>query len=78
MNITKHAFQRMQERNFTPEMLGRLLNGKIIVLPSRDDTSIVIGRADGNIWAVIVASEDTVVSVRRAHRDEVAIWNSKS
>ena len=48
MNITKHALERMAERGFTSEMLVALMNGKHIIVPTRDDKFLMIGRADGN------------------------------
>lgn len=78
MNITKHALERMAERGFTSEMLVALMNGKHIIVPTRDDKFLMIGRADGNFWTLILAKDMySVVSVRRSHNSEVAKWNSK-
>jgi uncharacterized DUF497 family protein len=78
MNITKHALKRMAERGFTPEMLAALMNGKNVVVPTRDDKFLVIGKADGNFWTLILAKDMySIVSVRRSHNSEVVKWNSK-
>jgi uncharacterized DUF497 family protein len=78
MNITKHALERMAERGFTPEMLATLMDGKHVIVPTRDDKFLMIGRADGNFWTLILAKDMySVVSVRRSHNSEVAKWNSK-
>ena len=78
MNITKHALRRMAERGFTPEMLVALMNGKYTILSTRDDKFLVIGKADGNFWTLVLAKDMySVVSVRRSHNSEVVKWNSK-
>lgn len=78
MNITKHALKRMAKRGFMPEMLATLMVGKHVVVPTRDDKFLVIGRADSNFWTLILAKDMySVVSVRRSHSSEVAKWNSK-
>lgn len=78
MNITKHALKRMDERGFTPEMLVALMNGKYTILSTRDDKFLVIGKADGNFWTLVLAKDMySVVSVRRSHNSEVVKWNSK-
>ena len=48
MNITKHAFERMRERGFTVEMLGRILRKKNLRrIPSKkDDVSKIIAEID--------------------------------
>ena len=75
MNITKHALQRMTERGFTPEMLAALMNGKYVIKSSLQGRFIVIGQVDGNIWAVVLDSDFyTVITVRRAHKDEETLW----
>lgn len=39
---------------------------------------MVVGTADGKLWAVVMESDMyTVVTVRRAHKDEEAVWNSR-
>lgn len=78
MNITKHALERMAERGFTPEMLAALMNGKYFIKSSTQGRFIVIGQVDGNIWAVVLDSDFyTVITVRRAHNDEEALWTLK-
>ena len=78
MNITKHALKRLAERGFTPEMLVALMNGKYTILSTRDDKFLVIGKADGNFWTLVLAKDMySVVSVRRSHNSEVVKWNSK-
>ena len=78
MNITKHAFERMNERGMTPEMLATLMDGKIAVVPTRDEKFLVVGLADGKMWTVVMASDMyTVVTVRRSHKEEVDLWTSK-
>lgn len=75
MNITKHALERMAERGFTPEMLAALMNGKYFIKSSSQGRFLVIGQADGNIWAVVLDSDlYTVITVRRAHKDEETLW----
>ena len=78
MNITKHALQRMAERGFTPEMLVALMEGKNFIKTGNDGRFVVIGLVDGKIWAVVLDSDMyTVITVRRAHRDEEALWTSR-
>lgn len=78
MDITKHALERMAERGFTPEMLATLMKGKYFVKNGNDGRFVVIGQVDGNVWAVILDSDlYTVITVRRAHRDEEALWTSR-
>lgn len=78
MNITKHAFDRMTECGMTPEMLASLTKGKTLVWKSANGRFVVVGTADGKLWAVVMESDMyTVVTVRRAHKDEEAVWNSR-
>ena len=78
MNITKHALERMAERGFTPEMLATLMKGKYFIKAGGSGRFVVIGQVDGNVWAVILNYDlYTVVTVRRAHRDEEALWTSR-
>ena len=78
MNITKHALERMAERGFTPEMLVALMEGKRVIVPTRDEKFLVIGKADGNFWTLVLAKDMySVVSVRRSHGSEEALWTSK-
>ena len=68
----------MAERGFTPEMLVALMNGKYTILSTRDDKFLVIGKAEGNFWTLVLAKDMySVVSVRRSHNSEVVKWNSK-
>ena len=78
MNITKHALKRMTERGFTPEMLVALMKGKYFIKNSVQERFVMIGQVDGNIWSIVFDSDlYTVITVRRAHKDEEALWNSK-
>ena len=78
MNITKHALRRMVERGFTPEMLAALMNGKYFIKTGNDGRFVVIGQVDGNFWAVVLDLDMyTVITVRRAHGDEEALWTSR-
>ena len=40
MNITKHAFERMRERGFTVEMLGKVLRRKDLVRDPSDKEGV--------------------------------------
>jgi hypothetical protein len=78
MNITKHALKRMAERGFTPEMLVALMKGKYFIKNGAQGRFVMTGQVDGNIWTIVFDSElYTVITVRRAHKDEEALWNSK-
>lgn len=78
MNITKHALKRMAERGFTPEMLVALMKGKYFIKTGNDGRFVVIGQVDGKIWTIVLDSDlYTVITVRRAHRDEEALWTSR-
>ena len=78
MKITRHAFKRMAERGFTPEMLSTMMKGYIFVGPSKNESFIVVGKVDKNFWTVLMASDMyTVITVRRAHPNEEALWNSR-
>lgn len=78
MNITKHALERMTERGFTPEMLVVLMEGKNLIKNGSNGRFVVIGQVDEKIWAVVLDSDlYTVITVRRAHRDEEALWTSR-
>lgn len=71
MNITDHAFNRMVERGFSCEMLGRLLNGKKKILPAGNGRFKVVGSIGNDYWTLIVEPDlYTLVTVRRAHEDE--------
>ena len=77
MKIIKHAFDRFDERIFTPEMVAKIVNGNRILIPSKSDPDryIAIGEIDGDIW-IIVLEKDlyTVVTARRAHKNEERLW----
>ena len=78
MNITMHSKKQMDDRGFTTEMLSAFLSGKKIVKKSRNDSYIVIGKADGNVWTIVMASDMyTIVTIRRAHKNEEVLWNSR-
>ena len=74
MNITRHAFERMRERGFTVEMLGKVLRRKDLVrAPSdKEGVSKIITEVDNRFWTLIVSDDlKTLITVRRAHEDEV-------
>lgn len=72
MNITKHAFERMKLRNFTEDMLGKLFNGKRKILPAGNGRFRIVGNVDGNYWTLVVEADlYTLITVRRAHEDEI-------
>jgi hypothetical protein len=78
MNITKHALKRMAERGFTPEMLVAMMKGKYFIKNGAQGRFVMTGQVDGNIWTIVFDSDlYTVITVRRAHKDEEALWNSK-
>lgn len=78
MNITKHAFERMKERGMTPEMLAALMKGKKFVKVGKNGRTLVVGKSDGKIWTVVLDTDCyTVITVRRAHEDEEALWVSR-
>ena len=78
MNITKHAKGQMDDRGFTTDMLSSFMDGKKVVKEARDGAYAVIGKADGNLWTLIMANDlYTIVTVRRAHKDEEDLWNSR-
>ncbi len=71
MNITEHALDRMFERGFTPEMLGKFLASGYRVLAANDGRYKMVGVVDGVSWTLIVESDMyTVVTVRRSHGGE--------
>ena len=64
MNITKHALKRMK--------------GKYFIKNGAQGRFVMTGQVDGNIWTIVFDSDVyTVITVRRAHKDEEALWNSK-
>ena len=71
MNITEHALDRMLERGFTPEMLGKFFNSAYRIETANDGRYKLIGVVDGVSWTLIVESDMyTVVTVRRSHGGE--------
>ena len=73
MNITKHAFERMRERGFTVEMLGKVLRRKDLVRDSSDKEGVskITSDVDNRFWTLIVSDDlKTLITVRRAHADE--------
>ena len=80
MKIIKHAFEKFDERTFTPEMAAKLVNGNSVLIPSKqqNDRYIAIGELDGDIWIVVLEKDlYTVVTARRAHKNEENLWNSR-
>ena len=74
MNITKHAFERMRERGFTVEMLGKVLRRKDLVRDPSDKEGVskIIAEVDNRFWALIVSDAlKTLITVMRADEDEV-------
>ena len=70
MNITKHAFERMRERGFTVEMLGKVLRRKDLVRDSSDKEGVskITSEVDNRFWTLIVSDDlKTLITVRRAH-----------
>ena len=68
----------MAERGFTPEMLVALMKGKYFIKNGAQGRFVMTGQVDGNIWTIVFDSDlYTVITVRRAHKDEEALWNSK-
>lgn len=79
MKFIEHAFERFQERSFTPEMAAKLVNGKRLLMRSRSnpDRYFAIGLVDGEFWAVVLEKDlYTVVTARRAHKDEEELWKN--
>ncbi|SIN84341.1 hypothetical protein [Fibrobacter sp. UWB11] len=74
MNITRHAFERMLERNFTVEMLGKFLRQKRLRWSptEKDGVSKITAEVDNQFWTLIVTDDlKTLITIRRAHEDEV-------
>ncbi|MBR6855598.1 MAG: hypothetical protein IKN03_09470 [Fibrobacter sp.] len=72
MNITEHALDRMVERGFTPEMLGKFMNSSYRIETANDGRYKLVGVVDSVSWTLIVESDMyTVVTVRRSHGGEV-------
>ena len=79
MNIIDYAFEKFDERTFTPEMAAKLVNGKRLLKPSKSnpDRYIAIGKVDGDFWVVVMEKDlYSVVTARRAHDDEEELWKS--
>lgn len=79
MKFIDHAFERFDERQFTPEMAVKLINGKRLLFPSKSnpDRYIAIGLVDGNFWVVVLEKDlYAVITARRAHNDEVELWKN--
>ena len=71
MNVTEHALERMEERGFTAEMLGKFLNSGYRVLAANDGRYKMVGVVDGVSWTIIVEADMyTMVTVRRSHGGE--------
>lgn len=79
MKFIKHSFDRFDERDFTPEMAAKLVNGKHILRQSKSNLEryIALGAVDGDCWVVVLEKDlYTVVTARRAHKDEEELWKS--
>ena len=59
MNITEHALDRMLERGFTPEMLGKFLNSAYRIETANDGRYKLIGVVDGVSWICQSGSNET-------------------
>ena len=80
MKFIKHAFEKFDERTFTPEMAAKLMNGKHILKQSKSnpDRYLALGSVDGNCWVVVLElGLYTVVTSRRALAVEVVLWQRK-
>jgi fructosamine-3-kinase len=66
MRITKHAFERMQERGISEVHIMQVLDDKAILVPSKsqEDVSILHGTVNGRNLAVVVndKSEDIITA----------------
>lgn len=72
MNVTEHALERMAERGFTADMLGRFMNSKYSIMAAKDGRYKLVGKVDGEYWTLVVESDMyTLVTVRKAHGGEV-------
>ena len=79
MKFIEHAFERFQERSFTPEMAMKLINGKRLLMCSKSNPNryFAIGMVDGECWTVVLEKDlYTVVTARRAHKDEEELWKN--
>lgn len=80
MKFIRHSFDRFSERAFTPEMAAKLLNGKHILNRSKSnpDRYLALGAVDGDCWVVVLEKDlYTVVTARRAHKDEEDVWKRR-
>ena len=80
MKIIKHAFEKFDERMFTPEMAAKLVHGRCMFRLSKNfpNRYLAIGEVDGKIWSVVLEKDlYTVVTARRAHKDEENLWHSR-
>lgn len=72
MNITDHALDRMLERGFTPEMLGKFLDSNYRIMAANDGRYKLVGSVDGDTWTLVVEADMyTLVTVRKAHGGEL-------
>ena len=61
------------------EMAARLVNGKRLLRRSKSNPSRykAIGKVDGEFWVVVLEKDlYTVVTARRAHKDEEVLWKN--
>ena len=71
MNITDHALDRMIERGFTPDMLGKFLASRYRILAAKNGRYKLVGVVDGDAWTLVVEADMyTLVTVRKAHGGE--------
>lgn len=72
MNITEHALERMAERGFTAEMLGKFLSTEYKIEVADCGRYKLVGEVDGTFWTLVVEADMyTLVTVRRSHGGEV-------
>ncbi|MBO7550671.1 MAG: hypothetical protein J6T62_04325 [Fibrobacter sp.] len=72
MNVTEHALERMAERGFTADMLGRFMNSKYSIMAAKDGRYKLVGCVDGVYWTLVVEPDMyTLVTVRKSHGDEI-------
>ena len=69
MKIIKHAFEKFDERTFTPEMAAKIVKGNRILISSKSnpDRYIAIGKIDGDIWIVVLEKDLYTVVTASAH-----------
>lgn len=71
MKITEHALERMSERGFTPDMLGKFLSSDYKIDVANFGRYKLIGCVDGVSWTIIVEADMyTIVTIRRSHGGE--------